>query len=167
MARLDPDELRARYADWRDRIAQMHEHAAPLSNPDVSFKRLSTPPSAWRVGLFTTAGAHVDGQEPFDVTDPHGDPTIRIIPDDVDMAQIRFAHSHYDTSRAEHDPNVVLPIEPLRAMVADGEVGASSPRHVAMMGWNPDPARVIDETGPQVVDAFIGTGVDVVIMSPG
>lgn len=167
MSRLDPDDLRERYASWRARIAAMHEHAAPTSHEHVSFHRPAGPPSGWRVGLLTTAGAYVDGQAPFDVADPHGDPSIRLVPDDVPPRDIRFAHSHYDTTRAEDDPNVVLPIGPLGALVADGEVGAASPVHVGMMGWNPDPARVIAETGPQVVETFVGVGVDVVVMSPG
>jgi D-proline reductase (dithiol) PrdB len=167
VTRLDPDDLREQYADWRDRIAQMHDHARPVTNETVSLHRPTTPMAAWRVGLLTTAGAYLEGQPPFDVADPHGDPSIRLIPGDAEPARFRFAHSHYDTTRAEDDPNVVLPIGPLHDLVADGEVGAVSPVHVGMMGWNPDPARVIAESAPAVVEAFAGADVDVVVMSPG
>lgn len=167
MGRLDPDVLREQYADWQGRIAQMHEHARPVSNPSVALHRPSTPISQWRVGLLTTAGAYVDGQPPFDVADPHGDPGVRLIPDDTPPEALRFAHSHYDTTRAEDDPNVVLPIGPLHDLVRDGEVGAASAVHVGMMGWNPEPSRVVDEAAPAVVETFRGADVDVVVMSPG
>ncbi len=164
---LDPDRLRQDYEDWKVRISQMHEHAHPRRNETADLHRPSTPRAQWRVGLFTTAGAHVAGQEPFDITSPHGDASLREIPDDVAMEDIRFAHSHYDTTRAEDDPNVVLPIEPLRALVEAGDVGSASPVHVGMMGWNPDPTELIASGTAAVVDVFASHDVDVVVMSPG
>lgn len=165
--RLDREELRDRYRDWLQRIERMHEHVAHTTNPEALLHRPTGAPSSWRVGLLTTAGAYVEGQEPFDVTDPHGDPSIRPIPDDVDLATIRFAHSHYDTTRAEDDPNVVLPLDPLHSLVDGAEVGSAAPVHVGMMGWNPDPSRVVSEAAPAVVELFRQARVDVVVMSPG
>lgn len=165
--RLDRDELHGRYLDWLQRIDRMHDHVAHVTNPEATLHRPAGAPSSWRVGLLTTAGAYVEGQEPFDVADPHGDPSIRLIPDDVHVEAIRFAHSHYDTARAEDDPNVVLPIGPLHALVDAGEVGSASPVHVGMMGWNPDPSRVISDASPAVVEVFRQAHVDVVVMSPG
>ncbi|MEX0952384.1 MAG: glycine/sarcosine/betaine reductase selenoprotein B family protein [Nitriliruptoraceae bacterium] len=167
MSLLDPDALREAYEDWKVRIGQMHDHANPQRNETADLHHPAKPRSRWRVGLLTTAGAHVDGQEPFDITSPHGDASLREIPDDVAMSDIRFSHGHYDTTRAEDDPNVVLPIEPLRALVDDGDIGSASPVHVGMMGWNPDPTDVIRSGAPAVVDMFASHDVDVVVMSPG
>ncbi len=167
MRRIDPASLRDDYDAWVVRIGEMHAGTAPRVNPSAVLHRPDTPMSQWRVGLLTTAGAHVDGQDPFDVTDPHGDASWRVIPDDVDLRSLRFSHSHYDTSRAEQDPNVVLPIEPLRTLAAEGTVGSASPVHVGLMGWNPDPTDVAGVTAPAVVDLFARAHVDVVVMSPG
>lgn len=164
---LDRAELDRRFADWLVRIEQMHDGARHLANPETAFARLEKPLAEARVGLLTSAGAHVEGDPAFDVADPHGDPSFRRIPDDVDPGRIRFAHSHYDTTRAEADPNVVLPLEPLHALVADGVVGSAAPVHVGMMGFNPNPARVARESAPQVADLYAGAGVDVVVLSPG
>lgn len=164
---LDEDDLAARYADWLERIERMHQDARALPNPTPAFTRLELPLSQARVGLLTSAGAYVEGDEPFDVASPHGDPTVRVIPGDVDPARLRFAHSHYDTTRAERDPNVVLPLEPLRVLARDGVIGSVSPVHVGMMGFNPDPRRIRDESAPAVADLFVGAGVDVVLLSPG
>lgn len=167
MDRLDRTALSESYAAWVGRIAQMHEGTAPAVNDEAVLTRPTVPRDQWRVGLLTTAGAYVEGQPAFAIDDPHGDASIRVIPDDVDPAQLRFAHSHYDTTQAESDPGVVLPIGPLHAMVADGEIGAASPVHVGMMGWNPDPERVIRHAAPSVVEVFTEAAVDVVVMSPG
>lgn len=164
---LDEGDLAARYADWLERIERMHQDARALANPSPAFTRLRVPLAQARVGLVTSAGAYVEGDEPFDVASPHGDPSVRVIPGDVELARLRFAHSHYDTARAAHDPNVVLPLEPLRALARDGVIGSVSPVHVGMMGFNPDPRRVRDESAPVVADLFVDASVDVVLLSPG
>lgn len=164
---LDAGDLGERYADWLERIAAMHQDAAALANPAPAFSPLRRPLSEARVGLITSAGAHVRGDEPFDVADPHGDPSFRLIPDDVDLHEIDFAHSHYDTARAEEDPNVVFPLDTLHELVTDGVVGAAAPRHVGLMGFNPDPRRLVRETVPRVVELFSADEVDVVVLSPG
>lgn len=164
---LDAGDLAARYADWLERIQRMHEDARPLTNPEPAFASLRRPLAEARVALLTSAGAYRAGDVPFDVEDPHGDPSFRIIPGDVDPAELRFAHAHYDTARAESDPNVVLPLVPLRDLVADGVVGAAAPRHVGMMGFNPDPRRLVAESAPQVAELLAADGVDVVVLSPG
>jgi D-proline reductase (dithiol) PrdB len=164
---LDPDDLGRRYADWLVRIEQMHQDAWPLTNPEPAFAPLRLPLAEARVGLVTSAGAYCDGDRPFDVDDPHGDPTFRVIPGDADPSEIRFAHSHYDTARAEQDANVVLPLGPLRALVADGTVGSAASAHVGMMGFNPDPRRIASESAPRIVDLFGRDRVDVVVLSPG
>jgi D-proline reductase (dithiol) PrdB len=164
---LDAADLSERYAAWRGRIEEMHQGARPLTNPAPAFTRLRRPLAEARVGLLTSAGAYLEGDRPFDVESPHGDPTFRVIPGDVDLARLRFAHSHYDTTRAEQDPNVVLPVDRLRELAADGMVGAAASLHVGMMGFNPDPRRVAAESAPEVADLFRRDGADVVLLSPG
>lgn len=164
---LDAANLASRYADWLTRIATMHQDARALTNPEPAFHLSSRPLSAARVALVTTAGAYLEGDPPFDVVDPHGDSSFRLIPDASAPGQLRFSHSHYDTSRAAEDPNVVLPLEPLHALVARGVVGAAAPRHIGMMGFNPDPRRLVAESVPAVVDALQQDDVDIVVLSPG
>lgn len=164
---LDAAALEARYADWLVRIRDMHDDARPLRNSEPAFARLVPPLAGARVALLTSAGAYIDGDAPFDVDAPHGDPGFRVLPDDAAPSSIRFAHSHYDTSRAEADPNVVLPRDVLQRLAADGVIGSVSPVHVGMMGFNPHAHRVRDESAPAVVELFARAGVDVVLLSPG
>lgn len=164
---LDAADLAERYADWLVRIEQMHQGARPRTNGDPAFARPAAPPAGARVALLTSAGAHVDGQEPFDVEDPHGDPSFRVLPGDLDLGRLRFAHSHYDTTRAERDPNVVLPLDRLRELAAEGAIGSIADVHVGMMGFNPDPTRVAEESAPQIAELLRGDGVDLAILTPG
>jgi hypothetical protein len=164
---LDRARLEEKFADWLVRIERMHQDAVHRTNPEATLAPLRRALAESRVALLTTAGLYVEGDEPFDVASPAGDPTLRLIPGDVDVARLRFAHSHYDTERARQDPNVVFPLEPLRACAQDGRVGEVSPVHVGMMGFNPDPLALIERGAPAVVDVLRGAGVDAVVLSPG
>lgn len=166
-AGLDRSVLEARYADWRERTIQMHQGTRARPNPTPAFTPLRSPLSTARVALVTTAGAYVAGDEPFNVADPHGDPSYRVIADTVSPDALRFAHSHYDTGRAREDPNVVLPLAPLGDLARMGVVKESAPRHIGLMGFNPDPSRLVTETIPAVVDLLSRDNVDVVVLSPG
>jgi len=164
---LDAADLAGRYRDWLVRIEQMHQGARAWTNPEPAFTRLQVPMSQARVALLTSAGAYLEGQDAFDVADPHGDPSFRLLPGDVDLGRLRFAHSHYDTARAEQDPNVVLPLDRLRELAADGAVGSVAAAHVGMMGFNPDPARLVEESAPRIADLLREEGVDVALLTPG
>ena len=115
----------------------------------------------------TTAGAHLTTQEPFHVETVAGDSSHRILPDDLDPADLRFTHTHYDTSSAEEDPNCVFPIDRLHELVERGRIGEASPVHIGMMGFNPDPTPIKDELAPRVAGILADAEVDVAIMVPG
>ena len=87
--------------------------------------------------------------------------------DDVELGRLRFTHTHYDTSSAEQDPNVVIPLDRLHELVERGRVGSASPVHVGMMGFNPDPTGVADELAPAVAGVLLEAQVDVAILVPG
>ena len=72
------------------------------------------------VAVITTSGLHVEGDRPFDVDDPKGDPSFRTIPSDVDPGALRIAHAHYTHRWWEQDREVLLPFERLRELEAAG-----------------------------------------------
>jgi D-proline reductase (dithiol) PrdB len=162
---IDRETLDRRFADWLLRIEQMHTGAHHRANPEASFTPLPRPLAGCRIGLLTTAGAYEEGQEPFDVADHAGDPSLRVLP--TVAPRLRFAHSHYDTTAAQQDHNVVLPTDRLAELADEGVVGSAASVAVGMMGFNPDPLRVIQDTAPQVVEVFRNDGVDAVVLSPG
>ncbi len=164
---LDTDGLQDRFDDWIGFIARSHHGSNPRINERRAFTALTKPLSASRVALVTTAGAHLDTQPPFHVETTAGDPTHRILPDDLDPSDLRFTHTHYDTSSASEDPNCVFPIDRLHELVDRGRIGEASPVHIGMMGFNPDPTPIKDELAPRVAGILADAEVDVAIMVPG
>lgn len=164
---LDTTDLQGKYEQWIEFIARAHHGRNPRINEAPAFTPLAKPLAESRLALLTTAGAHLDDQEPFHVETVAGDHTMRVLPDDLDPARLRFTHTHYDTSSAEQDPNCVFPIDRLHELVERGRVGEASPVHIGMMGFNPDPGPIQDDLAPRVAGILADAEVDVAIMVPG
>ncbi|MGH8945179.1 MAG: glycine/sarcosine/betaine reductase selenoprotein B family protein [Acidimicrobiia bacterium] len=164
---LDRSAYMERYEKWIELITQHHQASNPRVVETQEFTPLSKPLSESKVALIGSAGVHLDDQEPFHVETVAGDPTHRLLPDDLDTGRLRFTHTHYDTSSAEADPNVVFPLDPLHEAVAEGRIGSASSVHIGMMGFNPNPGPIADDTAPAVTEILTGEGVDVVVLVPG
>ena len=73
--------------------------------------------------------------------------------------------SNFDRSAFEQDPNISFPLDRLREMAADGEIGAVSNWHYSFMGAMPNPA-LFEDTGIEVGRLLAADGVDVVLLVP-
>lgn len=164
---IDRSAYSGKYEKWIELITSNHRASNPLVVETQEFTPLSKPLSEAKVALVGSAGVHLDDQEPFHVATVSGDPTYRVLPDDLDPRELRFTHTHYDTSSAEQDPNVVFPLERLHEAVADGRIGSTSSVHIGMMGFNPNPVPIAEETAPAVAEVLTREGVDVVVLAPG
>lgn len=120
------------------------------------------------IALVTTAGLHHMSQPPFDMLDPQGDPTFRIIDGDFIEKDYRVTHDYYDHRDADRDVNVVFPIAPLKAMLKADAIGALSGRHFSFMGHieGAHIQRLTDEFAPQAAAMAKQDGVDAVLLTP-
>lgn len=130
---------------------------------DVPWTALATPLRDCRVALVASGGVYADGQEPFHFKD---DASIRVVPSDTPMRQLRVAHFGYPTAGVEDDPNCVFPLERLREMVADRTIGALSPQAITFMGGIYSQRRVIEELVPRIVDKVKQQNVDLCYLVP-
>lgn len=125
------------------------------------------PRAAWRVGLLTAGGVHRRDQAPFDMTDPDGDPTFRLLPPGSD--ELTITHDYYDHAAADRDVNCVFPIDRLHELAAEDMLGGVAPRHVSFMGHirGRHLRTLVRETAPQIARVFDDDDVDVVVAAPG
>lgn len=165
--RLHPGDFEGKFDAWIEFITKHHHATNHRGVDEQAFTRCSVPLEDARVALVCSAGAHLDDQTPFHVETVAGDSSHRLIPDDVDLGRLRFTHTHYDTASAEKDPNVVFPLARLHEAAAEGRIGSTSSVHIGLMGFNPDPTAIAEETAPAVAEILAGEGVDVVILVPG
>lgn len=115
------------------------------------------------VAIISTAGMHRRDDPPFTV----GATDYRLLPGDVDFADVMLSHisANFDRSAFQQDPNIMMPLDRLREMVAAGEIGAVAPRHYSFMGAMPDPSN-FEATGTEVGKFLAADGVDVALLIP-
>lgn len=128
---------------------------------------LQKPLSKCKVALVSTAGVHLKSDKPFDVDNPVGDPSYRIIPANVTEQELTVTHIYFDTKFAKTDPSIVFPLQQLREAAADGKVGSVSNINIGLNGGILDTALVEKDFIPKVVDLFHNEGIDAALLVPG
>ena len=120
------------------------------------------------VALVTAGGVHLKDQDAFNIADELGDLTYRIIPEDVDAADLMVTHHHYDHSDADKDINVVFPIDALRDLQAEGFVRGIAKKHVGYMGYTMQLKAMYEGTAREIANEIDkGSRADVVVLTGG
>jgi len=120
------------------------------------------------VAIVTAGGVHLKEQEPFNIADELGDLGYRTIPEDVESAQLKVTHHHYDHSDADKDINVVFPIDVLRELQADGLIKGVARKHIGYMGYTMQLKAMYEGTAHEIANEIDkGSRADVVVLTGG
>ena len=133
-------------------------------NDTAPFVRPAKPLTACRLAIVTTAGLHRRGDRPF----TPGDQTYRVIPSDTPTADIIQSHTSigFDRTAIMRDINVTFPIDRVRELVTQGELGGLAPASYSFMGALRDVTRLERDTAPEVARRLRDDGADVVLLTP-
>jgi D-proline reductase (dithiol) PrdB len=153
MVRLtDMDEIDASHLTSKE--CEPFESAPFVAGPPLSERR---------VAIVTTAGLHQRADQNFALRDL----SYRIIPGDVDAADLVMTHSsvNYDRTGFQQDVNVVFPIDRLRALQDAGEIGQIADFHYALngAGWLP---HEIEPTAREIAGLLKEDGVNAALLVP-
>jgi len=134
----------------------------------VPWAEMETPLEEARVGLVVMACMTNPGDPPFHGDAPENDPSIRVVNSDSDPQALvnTYPGQAFNHAGLRADANLLIPLDRLRDMVADGEIGEIAPRTVSLCGHLPKPQKLIDFTAPEIARLFISDGVDVVLLVP-
>ena len=155
-----------------DYIARTREQYDALGHASYGWVESEEPPP-WtpvrrplkesRLAIVASGGIYQTGQVAFHHRD---DTSIRAIDRDVDVADLRTSHFAYDQTAARIDPNVVIPIDPLRRSVESGRLGSLAPHAFTCMGGIYSARRVREELAPEIARRVIEDQVDLVLLVP-
>lgn len=130
-------------ARMEDLVASEQEHMRSLALPTFDTTPWTDGPLVRdrRVAVVTTAGLSLRGDAAFGL----GAGDYRVIPAETDAGDILMNHVsvNFDRTGFQDDINVVLPIERLREMAADGAIGSVADFHYSFMGAT-DPTLLED-----------------------
>jgi len=104
------------------------------------------------LALITSAGAYIDGTEPFETESKDGDMSFREIPVEVEAGDMLYAAKGYDTAAVMADRNSQIPVDRLLEYQANGVIGGLNNVWWSISSHIPNAARVAGELGPALAD---------------
>jgi len=150
------EEWRKRFAVWRQRHETAENDDGLGSYPFVENERAPFTParralSMMNLALITSAGAYLDGTDPFDVNAPGGDMTFREIPIEIDATDLLFSARGYDPVFVSQDLNSQIPLTRLQEAESNRVIGQLNSAFWSFCGFMPDAGRMVEEMLPKLV----------------
>lgn len=118
-----------------------------------------------RVALVSSGGLYDKDDKAFDTEARLGDTSYRAISKDVNLQDLKIAHTHYDHGSALEDMNVVMPLDALKALKDEGTIGSLSDTHYSFSGFILD-TETFKSQIPKMMVQMKKEGVDVVVLAP-
>ena len=167
----DVEGWRRRYADWRGSAGRSSSNDIDESYPFVKNRRAPFTPARralpmLNLALISSAGAYIDGTDPFDTTAADGDFRFKEIPIEVEADDFRFSARGYDTSAIQKDINSQIPIERLFEFESNGIIGQLNPVFWSFCGFIPDAARLTEELAVRLIERLIRHEVQAALLVP-
>ena len=135
-------------------------------NQTAPLHAVNKPLAECKVSLLTSGGVSQCAMPAFD-PQAKNDHRLDAIAWDTDANSFQIHDSYYDHSDADNDINCIFPIERLREMASEGEIGGLASRFWSgFMGRIYDRSRILTETGPAFAHALAEDGVDILVAAP-
>lgn len=147
---------------WQDRYKAYQAHGAVkdeigedypyVVNKNAPFTPARRALPMLNLALISSAGAYIDGTEPFNIESRGGDTTFREIPIEVEAEDLKYSARGYDPAAIQQDRNAQIPIERLLEYEANSVIGQLNPVWWSFNGFIPDATRVVDDLIPKFVE---------------
>src|SRR5262249_43311012 len=148
------DKWQSHYQSW----SRTHNSGDKVDNyPFVENTRSPFTPAhralpMLNLAVITSAGAYIDGADPFDTNTPGGGLTFREIPTDIELADLRFTSRGYEPVFVTQDANVQIPLNRLSEFAANRIIGGLSSAFWSFSGFIPDAGRLVAEMLPKLTE---------------
>jgi len=104
------------------------------------------------LGLITSAGAYIEGTEPFDIDGREGDIEFREFPIELEASDMRYAAKGFDPAAVLADRNAQVPIDRLSEYQDNAVIGSLNNVWWSLSPHIPNAARIAEELGPQLAE---------------
>ena len=149
----DIEDWGRRFQSWKPRAGSDDLTDYPyVKNRRAPFTPARRALPMLNLALISSAGAYIDGTEPFDTSSTVGDASFREIPLEVEPAGLQFSARGYDPAAVHEDPNSQLPVSRLLEFERNGIIGQLNSVFWSFCGFIPDAAKIVDELAPKLVE---------------
>lgn len=159
-----PEEFSARFAKWNG-----DESLADypfVENRHAPFTPVRRALPMFNLGLVTSAGAYIDGTDPFDLEIRGGDLSYREIPVEVDAEDLEYAAKGYDDTAVREDRNAQIPVDRLLEYEDNRVIGRLNHVWWSLSSHIPDAAAVAEELAPKIAERLRRYEVGAVLFVP-
>jgi D-proline reductase (dithiol) PrdB len=137
----------------------------------IPWKPLSKPVNEATFALVTSAGISLKSDPPFDMerekTEPTwGDPTYRSIPKETQSPDINVNHLHINSKHILADLNVILPLNRMEELSAEGVIGNLAPTAYSFYGFQWENRDFLNTAIAPMSEKMKLEGVDAVLLTP-
>lgn len=164
------DQWQQRYGTWRSKppsgATEDISDYPLIENARAPFTPMRRSLPMLNLALISSAGAYLDGTDPFDTSAPDGDFTFREMPSEIDPGDLRFSARGYDPKFVQQDPNVQVPLARLFEFESNRIIGQLNTAFWSFCGFIPDAARLASETLPKLVERLTRYEVQAALLVP-
>lgn len=162
------DDWRKRFKGWRGggKGGENLSGYPFVENRRSPFTPLRRAHPLINLALISSAGAYIDGTEPFNTASPDGDLTFREFPIELTGDDLQFTARGYDPASVREDLNAQIPINRLLEYQANAVIGQLNPVWWSFSGWIPNAARMAEKMVPRVVERLKRYEVQVALLVP-
>ena len=153
-----------RYSHWRTNDDLRNYKFVENSHAPFTPARRALP--MLNLALISSAGAHIDGTDAFDITARDGDASFREIPIEVEAEDLRYAARGYDPAAVQQDRNVQIPVERLLEYQANGVIGNLNNVWWSFNGFIPNAGLVAESLAPKIVERLQRYEVQAALLVP-
>lgn len=118
------------------------------------------------LALISSAGAYIDGTDPFDTESRDGDMTFREIPVEVEAGDLKYSARGYDPASVLQDRNAQIPIDRLSEYQANSVIGGLNNVWWSVSSYIPNAARVATEIGPNLAERLHRYDIQAALLIP-
>lgn len=142
------DTFRSRFSRWNGN--ESLSGYPFVENIHTPFTPLRRALPMLNLALITSAGAYIDGMDPFDTESKDGDMNYREMPVEVEAGDLRYSAKGYDPAAVNEDRNAQIPIDRLREYSENGVIGGLNNVWWSISSYIPNAERVANELAPAI-----------------
>ena len=118
------------------------------------------------LALISTAGAYIDGTEPFDLSSRDGETGFHEIPVEVEAADLRYAAKGYDPTAVQQDRNTQIPVDRLLEYEANAVIGKLNSCWWSTSSFIPNAQLAAEELAPKLSERLARYEVNAALIIP-
>ncbi len=118
------------------------------------------------LALISTAGAYIDGTEPFDLSLRDGESGFHEIPVEVEASDLRYAAKGYDPTAVKQDRNAQIPVERLLEYEENAVIGKLNSVWWSTSSFIPNGQVVAEELAPKLSERLARYEVNAALIVP-